>query len=364
MQDCGFPIINYDKNKTPLEWGQAHGEEFKTAIKELIEIRRGLMFDKNPNITGQVLDDLAAEQWQATAHMNHDIHHELEGIRQGSDVSISDIVILNNYTDFRDIQLPDEGCSVASISKDGAIFTGQTWDMHSSAKRFLSAINIPEKDGRPAHVAFSIVGCVGMMGLNSNGQFIGVNNINTDKARAGVIWPALIRHCLEATDYRDLSDRLLSARVTSGHNYILASNAISECWEVTPTDQERTGRVLVAENSQLFHTNHCLGERIKQLETPLAMNSTTHIRYKLVEKKITDVTDLDSLEQMFKDHENYPKSICSHFQSGAQDPSSTCGGGVFDMNKMFGKFWRGCPEHDSNFKQYSINFSEGGFTIS
>jgi isopenicillin-N N-acyltransferase-like protein len=60
------------------------------------------------------------------------------------------------------------------------------------------------------------------------------------------------------------------------------------------------------------------------------------------------------LNKIFKDHEGYPKSICSHFESGAQDPSMTCGGAVADYSENKYTLWRGCPEHDKNFMEYEF----------
>ena len=108
--NCMFPLITYAKGKSPLQWGQEHGETYKVAIKELFEIRKTLMLAKNPAL-GRKLDELAMEQFEHSKKFAPDIATELEGIAQGSGLSLTDIVILNNYTDFRDIILPEEGCS-------------------------------------------------------------------------------------------------------------------------------------------------------------------------------------------------------------------------------------------------------------
>ena len=52
------------------------------------------------------------------------------------------------------------------------------------------------------------------------------------------------------------------------------------------------------------------------------------------------------------------KSICSHFESNAQDPSTTCGGalGSFKHNKF--RFWRGCKEYDQNYIAYNFKLGE------
>ena len=165
MIDCNFPIITYDKDKTPQEWGQAHGEEFSRAIKELFEIRKGLMLEKNPALKRE-LKPLALEQWEATKKWAPYLSPELLGIAEGSGLELEDIVLLNNYTDFRDIALPDEGCSTIHVQSDKGHSSGQTWDMHGSAKNYLSLIKVPSTKDTPESVVFSLVGCVGMMGVN------------------------------------------------------------------------------------------------------------------------------------------------------------------------------------------------------
>ena len=50
-------------------------------------------------------------------------------------------------------------------------------------------------------------------------------------------------------------------------------------------------------------------------------------------KKIDKVLDLRDMKDLLCDHEGYPRSICSHFESGSQDPSFTCGGAVGELNK-------------------------------
>ena len=89
-------------------------------------------------------------------------------------------------------------------------------------------------------------------------------------------------------------------------------------------------------------------------ETPVAMNSTTHIRYELLQKKIAAVRDMTAMYDLMNDHENYPKSICSNFQTDSQDPSITCGGAVGDLNSGRIRMWRGDPVHDDNFVSHEF----------
>ena len=81
----------------------------------------------------------------------------------------------------------------------------------------------------------------------------------------------------------------------------------------------------------------------------IAQNSTTHIRYQLLEKKIASIKSLDDVCDLMNDHENYPKSICSNFQASSQDPSITCGGAAGEIKTGTVKMWRGDPVYDENY---------------
>lgn len=351
MVDTGFPILKYEANESDLLRGQKHGESYREAIGELVEIRTSLMREKNSRLTDNDIERLAAEQWQATHEYDSALTDELQGIADGAGLSVQQLVILNNYTDFRDIQVPDQGCSMVFIHGDDRSLAGQTWDMHGSAKNYVCCIDI-ESNHLARHVVFSLVGCVGLMGYSSAGTMIGVNNINTDGARAGAMWPAVVRKVLRQESLEAMARELTRSPVTSGHNYLIADRDGGEMWEVMPGLSEKV--LDSQESNKLFHTNHCLGEEAKKREQKLAQNSTTYIRYDLLEKKIEATHSFDDMYQLLNDHENYPKSICSNFQTDSQDPSVTCGGAVGDLLTGQVKMWRGDEQYDDNFVCHSF----------
>ncbi len=358
--NCHFPYIEYLAGKTSKEWGLFHGEEFRTPIKELAEIRRGLMLAKNPALLKK-LDQLAAEQFEYSKKFAPNIALEIEAMAKGANLTLTDLVILNNYTDFRDISLPEEGCSTVHIQTPTQILSGQTWDMHRSAKNYMCVISVPKTADHSAQLILTLVGCVGLMGVNADNCLIGVNNINTTNARTGLIWPVLVRKTLEARSLNQMRSTLLNAPVTSGHNYLIASQEGGEHLEITPTISEKVSALAHGQVGGIFHTNHCMGFEIQKLEDKSSMSSTTFNRYELLSKKTYKVDDLKSFKMLLTDHEEYPKSICSHFENGAQDPSFTCGGGVSNLTNGKHHFWRGCPTHDQDYKEYSFELNGSEF---
>lgn len=355
MKDLNFPYIKYPPGKSHKEWGIMHGEQFAAPIKELCKIRKELMLKKNPALEPE-LDRLARSQFDVSREFSPDLCAELQGISIGAKISLTDIIILNNYTDFRDIELPEEGCSSGHLQRNGKISAGQTWDMHQSAKNFVCVLHLFE-NGQDV-LLFSLVGCLGMMGINSNNNLVGVNNINTKRAKAGLIWPILVRAMLSEKNLQDMRSVLIKAPVTSGHNYLLSSPYGSEHWETSPRVSEKVSELSQDQDGFIFHTNHCLGPKNSAIESKDSISSTTFNRFEILEKNQDSISDLNKL---FKDHEGYPKSICSHFESGVQDPSMTCGGAVADYSNHKYNFWRGCPVYDKNFVEYEFILEKNHF---
>jgi isopenicillin-N N-acyltransferase like protein len=359
MLDTGFPIIEYSPELTPRQWGQQHGEMWSEAIHELVAIRTRLMLEKNPSLSAETTQRLAHQQWEVTSQYAPELAQELLGISEGAKISNTELVILNNYTDFRDIHVPDQGCSSIYTHRQNHRIAGQTWDMHGSAKRFLCCLKIPSVSGRPACIALSLVGCVGMMGFTSRGGMVGVNNINTDGARPGTLWPTVIRKLLQASSMAEQREIIRTAPLTSGRCFLLADQAGAEFWEAMPGLSERVSSLEGSESGGLFHTNHCLGAQAVQREVHEMLSSTTHQRYQLLERKLDSVTDLESAWQLLNDHEGYPRSICCNYQTNSIDPSITCGGGVGDLVSGTVRCWRGDPLHDSHFVEHQFQLEIG-----
>ena len=357
MIDVGFPVIHYRKGESPLARGQKHGEEFAKSIKELTQIRRELMLQKSPELKSEI-DILSLQQWAVSQSFDPEVALELRGIGEGASISLEDVVILNNYTDFRDITLPEEGCSTVHVNDQKNICAGQTWDMHGSAKNYACVIHLPKNDETPGALLFSLVGCVGMMGINSHRCLVGVNNINTRNARAGLIWPLLIRHLLKEKNREQIVSALKNSPVTSGHNYMVVDPSGGEQWEISPRSKACVSKVELPHSGHTFHTNHCITKEAKSEEEATSQNSTTKIRYDLIKKKIGTVKDYSGLTKLLTDHENYPKSICSHFESGVQDPSITCGGGAADLSGEDIIFWRGCKSYDNNYVEHKFKLGQ------
>ena len=339
-----------------------HGESFRSGIRELYAIRKDILLAKNPCLATS-LKSHALAQFEITKKYSEGLANELAAIAEGANIRLDEIIILNNYTDIKDIDSLNEGCSTIHFQsfqeEKKEVCAGQTWDMHGSAKDYCAVLKIPSGEDSPAMLLFTLVGCVGMMGINSHLLLTGINNINTKKAHNGVIWPVIVRHMLKQRTFQKMKDTLLNTPVTSGHNYMLSGKKQAEHWEVTPHKSQKVCHLGSNKDGVIFHTNHCLGDKIKPLEITKNISSTSKIRYSLLEKKTGTLKSFEDLKSLFKDHENYPHSLCVHPEEGGKntkDPSLTCGGGVAHLIEGNIHLWRGCEKYDSNYLDYNFKW--------
>ncbi len=278
---------------TLFDMGRQHALAFPSEIKELTEDR--LHLSSNKNWTGQELsrqEVLALGQACLPYHEAYapELMDELRGMSEVSGLGLTELMILNGFTDFVDtIYSADEvilrqlkgtngaiksssapasspifahpaadDCTAFIISAQAAAegqgFIGQTWDMHETATPYVILLR-----GRPANglsfLTLTIIGCVGMIGMNEAGIAVGINNLVAGDGRVGVTWPFVVRKILAQDNLEAALACLTQAQLAGGHNYLLADST-GRGYNV----EAMASRYHVQEinSGALVHTNHCL----------------------------------------------------------------------------------------------------------
>jgi isopenicillin-N N-acyltransferase-like protein len=134
--------------------------------------------------------------------------------------------------------------------------------MHATATPYVILLR-----GKPARglsfLALTIIGCVGMIGMNEAGIAIGVNNLVGGDGQAGVTWPFVVRKVLAQDNIDDALACISGARLAGAHNYMLVDGhgrgynveaMASRC----QVEEVRAGAFV--------HTNHCLIARNIEVE--------------------------------------------------------------------------------------------------
>lgn len=277
---------------TPFEMGRQHAAAYPKEIQELTEDRLNL--SSNKNWTGKELsrqEVLAVGNACLPYHEAYapELVEELRGMSHVTGLSLTELVILNGFTDFIDaiysaeekelrglvgtngnLKAPvpspkftpahpaGDDCTAFIVSPDAATerqsFLGQTWDMHETATPYLVLLR-GQPEGGLRFLAFTIIGCIGMIGMNEAGIAIGINNLVAGDGRPGVTWPFVVRKVLAQDNLDDALACITTAQLAGGHNYLLADSSgrgynVEAMASRYHLQEVKTG--------SLVHTNHCL----------------------------------------------------------------------------------------------------------
>jgi len=276
-----LPIL--DVAGTPAQMGSAHGTFARAALRafaaERVHLAGSSVWTGRSLTRDQVLT-LGEASLEAHRAYAPDLAEELDAMAEAAGISAAEVVIVNGFTDFVDTvyavgpgarvaaPVPEDAmdCTAflvpAGRATDGRALFGQTWDMHETAAEHVIVLR-----GAPAHapafVAFTSVGCVGMIGMNEHGLVVGINNLSAGDGAVGVTWPFVVRKALQERDADGALRCITEARLAGAHNYqVLDAAGRGANVEATTT------RTVVTElaTEALVHTNHCVAPDTRAVE--------------------------------------------------------------------------------------------------
>ncbi len=281
----------------PARHGEQHGEACKSSIHEIYAIRLRLMLERTDLGDEDNVLALARHHLPVLERFHAGLFTELHGVARGAGLLPEQILMLNHYTDLRDLGLKDlrtleaghdpGGCSSWMVDDgqgpQGERFVGQTWDMHGSATPYALLLTVPHERGRQTF--FTITGCLGMTGLSSWGTALTINNLNSLDASIGVVWPAMVRACVAQPTARAGYELAMKSPIGSGRHYIFADENEAFAVETSGTKKKRVWHKTSQEGqSSWFHTNHCVDDEMKATARILP-TSTTLQRYETLQAR-------------------------------------------------------------------------------
>ena len=278
-----LPIL--DVAGTPAQMGAAHGLYARSQLRAFAAERVHLA--GSPTWTGRSLTRaqvLALGEASLEAHRAYapDLADEVEAMAEAAGLTAAEVVIVNGFTDFVDTvyavgpgervpaAVPEEAMDCTAFlvpgarTADGRALFGQTWDMHETATEHVMVLRGAPVDA-PAFVAFTSVGCVGMIGMNEHGLVVGINNLSAGDGAVGVTWPFVVRKALKERDLAGALRCITEARLAGAHNYLLL-DAAGRGANVEATTTRTAITELAAE--PVLHTNHCIAPDTRAVERP------------------------------------------------------------------------------------------------
>jgi hypothetical protein len=187
---------------SPRERGRAYGARFKDGIHQFLEKEILLGFGGQPNPREDMLR-FAGDCGRAIREYSPEILDELEGMAEGAELSLEEIVLVTNHEELwhRGLVPASDHCTVfgatAPDTEDGATFVCQTWDWMESVYG-LSTMLLWRRAQGPSVLAYSYPGLWTGAGINSAGVALcwHTGYGGGDRPRAGIPAYVLIAQML------------------------------------------------------------------------------------------------------------------------------------------------------------------------
>ncbi len=342
--------------------GEAHGELWRAEIQALAEIRTELSLQRGAFADRAQLLAVAELHLAELDRQAPQLGEELLGIARGADITPAQCIVLNHYTDLRDVHPrvleggaasspADEsgdpgGCTALYVNGPEGPILAQTWDMHGTAEPYVRLIRIRPRNGDTDLLCFTITGCVGMTGINQAGVAVTINNLTSTDAQVGLVWPVLVRKMLTQRTATGAREVLMNAKLSSGHHYMIADE--SDFFGIETSGQHKVWTQKGPKTAHV-HTNHCFDPVLRKYEK-VSPISTTYRRMELATTAYAQHRPATMAEvwDFLGSHEGFPKSICSHVDDAAGDPSASRTCGLMAMRVHDGEVWaaRGCSREN------------------
>lgn len=340
-------VLELPAGATPREWGRIHGEQFRGEIQSLSAIRVYLVQKIGGFPDAESVHRAARAHLPVLAAFDQDLSEELLGIAEGANTAPENVVVLNHYTDLRDLNpadysdtsnqpaadLGDGGCSIVYARTGEGVVLAQTWDMHATAIPYTMMLRVP---GPIDAWALSLTGCLGMAGVNRAGVGVAINNLKSNDAQVGVIWSALVRRMLASETAAAAKDHLLASKIGSGHHYLIADPHTAVGIETSGVLRRET---YDGAAEHYVHTNHCLNADVAGVST-VPPTSTTHDRLAWLSDSVASapVAGVADAWERLGSQDNYPRSVCTNM-STPENPHGTATCAAIAMNLSNRKIW-------------------------
>lgn len=347
MSGARPPIRTLDLTGSPEAIGAAHGAAFADEIRTYAADRVGLvasgLWSGGPIGTDDVL---AIAESMVPAHEAFDpaLHVEMAAMAEAAEISVPEAIIVGGFTDFVDTvravvggDLPatliEDDCTAVIVPDhraDGAGFLAQTWDMHASATDHVVLLQIDPDDG-PASTVFTTTGCLGQIGMNSEGVCVGINNLMGLDGCRGVAWTSVVRGMLKTSTADEALRMLLGADLAGAHNFLIFDRH-GTGYNVEAMPSVRPVTSLAGE--PIVHTNHTIDDDATAIQAHRdpALTASSEARLDRGREMLSDGDiDAERLITLMRD----PQAICQT----PSDPYHIESSGAAVMRPATGDFW-------------------------
>jgi isopenicillin-N N-acyltransferase-like protein len=328
-----FPVIDIS-GSTPYDCGKQYGGQAKQLIRDAIG-DYGLLFAETSDIGWDEIARYALSNVPLIVETMPDLLEEAQGIADGAEVALGDIMVLNcryEFTKFPKAKECTTGAVLPEAAKDGKMYLVKNWDYRVGIIDHIVALRIVEPDGNTI-VGLTEAGQLLRDGMNSHGIALVSNNLQSifDARGAGIPSCFLRRRILKCRSFEEGMELILGFKRAVSCNMMLASGTERKAvdFEVHPRGTDP----LRPEGGVMTHANHFIAH--PEIHALSRSPRGDRLRELLMERH--GAIDVEHFKRCFSDHANYPQALCRHPDDASLRlgrRSSTVACEIFDLDEL------------------------------
>jgi len=311
MQENRLPLIEI--RGSPQERGRHQGEGARTQILRALS-RYCEVIPKAIGLEWEAAQREARKFLPYAEEAFPQFVAELRGIAEGAQVPFEEVWTLNCYEGLTDIPQQVWGCT-SMVARDdqtanGHVLMAHNEDWNSVDKDNAYLVHAVPDDG-PPFIGMTYGPLLVNIGLNAEGIAVAIDSVYPTDGRVGIPRILCSRAVLQA---RTIGQAIRASVVklrAGGYSYLLGDpNGEIYCVESSATTHD----LIYGDDGWLVHTNCYMSPKMKLIEEP-GTYSSSNVRLnrarRLLRNQLGSVT-VESLQQILRDHVNFPNSICVH----------------------------------------------------
>lgn len=260
---------------------------------------------------------------------------ELLGIAEGAGVEFDDLAVLNAMEAVTMDALHLTKCTSFAVNgertSDGHVLVAHNEDWLPEDEDDVYLIHAEPVD-EPPFLAMTYGGLLPNIGFNALGIAQCCDSVYPSDSRIGIPRLVVSRAVLAARTPADAIRNAVLPRRAAGYNHLIAIES-GEMYNVEVS--ARKFGILYADDNYIAHTNHYLDPGMQAIESEPDELIGTRVRYFRTIRllKQTPKHTLKSLQDIQRDHINFPSAICNHvdLETDPLDREKTVNAMVIDL---------------------------------
>jgi isopenicillin-N N-acyltransferase like protein len=331
------PLINVKGSH--LEMGRQIGEACRVQVRRSIQNAR-LLIDSAYNMLELTWEgaQIQASKYIPFAQERYPKYiEELNGISEGAGVAFEDLAVLTAMEAVTMDALHLTKCTSFAVNgsrtADGSVLIAHNEDWLPSDESDVWIVHA-SPDDEPPFLAMSYGGLLPNIGFNAAGIAQCCDSVYPSDSRIGIPRVVVSRAVLAATTPADAIYHMLVPHRAAGYNHLLAHES-GEIYNVEVSAKRFA--ILYAYDDYIAHTNHYLDPVMQAIESDSEERIATRVRYFRAIRLLKNCSHhtLETLQEIQRDHINFPNSICNHIEENSEplDREKTITSLVIDLTE-------------------------------